>query len=288
MTINDLAALARLASAGALDCLGRLPPDQARAVARARAGPALARAIARDDDAAILAAADATIWHDEGALPPAARARLTLAQTRQQWLANVRTALRRRDGPALRTLLAAAPEAAERQLTEVESRRILRFATHETVVRRLERALREGPDQEVIVALAEAESAGARFSDILDWAAVQGVVDRISLSEALRAAAAAEPPDTARLARLLPAARAALQVQERGGPGEPDWAALERSVLRAAHLARLREALTSDNDARIAAAAIPDPFAARALLTPDESTRVEQALAHIQHRDGVA
>ena len=109
---------------------------------------------------------------------------------------------------------------------------------------RLERALREGPDREVVAALAEFESAGAPFPEVLDWTAVRGVVDRISLAEALRAAASADPPDTAQLARLLPAARAALG--DRGTPGEPDWAALEESVLRAAHLARLREAIAAE------------------------------------------
>jgi hypothetical protein len=187
-----------------------------------------------------------------------------------------RKALRLRDASALRGLLASAPAGAERRLTEVESRRILRLSMREAAVSRLERALREGPDREVVAALTEFESAGAPFSEVLDWTAVRGVVDRISLSEALRAAAAANPPDTARIARLLPAARAALSS---GGDDEPDWTALERSVLRAAHVARLRDAITADDDARIMAAAVPDPYSARALLSPDEQRRVETALA---------
>ena len=146
------------------------------------------------------------------------------------------------------------------QLTDVERRRIERASTREAAVSRLERALREGPDREVVAALAEFESAGAPFPDVLDWTAVRGVVDRISLAEALRAAASADPPDTAQLARLLPAARAALG--DRGMPGEPDWAALEQSVMRAAHLARLREAIADEDEARIAFAAVPDPFGA--------------------------
>jgi hypothetical protein len=143
-------------------------------------------------------------------------------------------------------------------------------------VSRLERALREGPDREVVAALAEFESAGAPFSDVLDWTAVRGVVDRISLAEALREAVTADPPDTAQLARLLPAARAALG--DHGLAGEPDWSALEQSVLRAAHLARLREALSDGDEARIAFAAVPDPYGALNLLTPEEMERVESAL----------
>ncbi|MFN8593629.1 MAG: hypothetical protein U0031_19380 [Thermomicrobiales bacterium] len=283
---GDLDALAKLAASGRLECLGRLAPEEARAVAQARAWPALSRAISADSDAAILAAADPNLWQGDDGFPVAVRARLSLARERQQWLATVRGALRRRDGASLRTLLNASPEAVEQQLSEVESRRILRFSTHELAVRRLEQALRDGPDSAVVAALAEAEASGARFSDVLDWAAVQGVVDRISLSQALRAAAAADPPDTARLARLLPAARAALQ--EHAGPQDPDWTALERAVLQAAHAARLREALGSGNDAQIAAAALPDPFAARSLLSSAERAQVDATLRRFHRRGGAA
>ena len=279
---GDLAALAALACSGTLACLGRLEAAHARAVERALAWPALQRALAGDDDAAIAAAVDPALWREEGALPPQARERIDLARARLRWTEDVRAALRRRDGAMLRGLLAAAPPGAEERLTEVESRRILRVSMREAAMLRLERALREGPDREVVSALAAFETAGAPFPDVLDWVAVRGVVDRISLADALREAAAADPPDTARLARLLPAARAALGNQ--GDPGEPDWAALERSVLRAAHLARLREAIFADDDASIASAADPDPYGTLALLTPDESGRVEQALARARRR----
>jgi hypothetical protein len=279
---GDLPSLAQLACAGRLDCLGRLEPAQARAVARARAWPALERALASDDDIAIASAADPSLWREEGSLPPAANDRLDLARRRLRWLDDVRAALRKRDDAALRGLLTTAPPGADARLTEVERRRISRISTREAAVARLERALREGPDRAVVAALAEFESAGAPFSDVLDWTAVRGVVDRISLAEALRAAATVDPPNAGQLARLLPAARAALGDQ--GAPGEPDWAALEGSVLRAAHLARLREALATDNDARIASAADPDPYDALRLLHADERQRVDDARSAVGHR----
>jgi hypothetical protein len=275
---GDYHGLASLACSGELDCLGRLEPAQARAVERARAWAAVERALASDDDAAIVGAVDAEVWREEGSLPPAARQRIDLARSRIRWAEDVRAALRRRDGPALRRLLESAPPDAEWHLTHVESRRIERVSAREAAVSRLERALREGPDREVVAALAEFESAGAPFSDVLDWTAVRGVVDRISLAEATTA----DPPDTAQLARLLPAARAALG--DRGTPGEPDWPALEKSVLRAAHLARLREALADGDEARIAFAAVPDPYGALSLLTPEEMERVNSALARRPHR----
>jgi hypothetical protein len=281
---DDYYGLASLACSGSLDCLGRLEPAQARAVERALSWVALERALVSDDDVAIAATVDPELWREEGSLPPAARQRLDLARSRIRWAEDVRAALRRRDGVALRRLLEHSPPDAETHLTVVERRRIKRASTREAAVTRLERALREGPDREVVAALAEFESAGAPFPEVLDWTAVRGVVDRISLAEALRAAASANPPDTAQLARLLPAARAALG--DRGMPGEPDWSALEQSVLCAAHLARLREALADGDEARIAFAAVPDPFGARRLLTPEESDRVDAALARRPHHQG--
>lgn len=274
---SDYNGLASLACSGSLDCLGRLEPAQARAVARALAWAALERALVSDDDVAIVAAVDPELWREEGSLPPAARQRLDLARSRIRWAEDVRAALRRRDGIGLRRLLDHPPPGAEMHLTDVERRRITRASTREAAASRLERALREGPDREVVAALAEFESAGAPFPEVLDWTAVRGVADRISLAETLRAAASANPPDTMQLARLLPAARAALG--DRGMPGEPDWAALEQSVLCAAHLARLREAIAANDDARIAFAAVPDPFGALSLLTPEERERVDAALA---------
>ena len=145
---DDLPSLAQLACSGRLDCLGRLEPAQARAVARARAWPALERALASDDDIAIASAADPSLWREEGSLPPAANDRLDLARRRLRWLDEVRAALRKRDDAALRGLLTTAPHGADARLTEVERRRISRISTREAAVARLERALREGPDRE--------------------------------------------------------------------------------------------------------------------------------------------
>lgn len=283
---NDYPAIAALNVLGKLDGLGHLEPAQARAVARAMAWPALERALERDDDEAIVAAADPALWREEQTLPEGAWLRLDLARRRLRWTEDVRAALRRRDGPVLRGLIAGAPHGAEERLTEVESRRILRLTMREATVARLERALREGPDREVVAALAEFESAGAPFSDMLDWSAVRGVVDRITLADAIRAASSTEPPDTEKLARLLPAARVALG-DGRAGSG-PDWAVLERTVLQAAHFARLREAVASGDDARIASAADPDPYGTIELLSDEERDLARAALRrnHTRRREG--
>jgi hypothetical protein len=49
-------------------------------------------------------------------------------------------------------------------------------------------------------------------------------------------------------------------------------------MLRAAHLARLRDALANDDDAAIAAAADSDPYGTLERLTDDQRARVARAL----------
>lgn len=273
---NDYETLARLKRLGSLEALAPLTPNVARAVERSLAWPALVRAIEQDDDAAVIATADPALWREANTMSPTAWERLDLARRRQRWTTDVRAALRKRDVLVLRSLLSGAPPGAEELLTEVESRRLLRLTMREAAVIRLERALRTGPDREIVAALSEFESAGAPFSAVLDWTAVRGVVDRISLAKAIKTALATDPPDIESLARLLPAARAALGAEKAGN--EPDWPALERSVLQAAHLARLREALASNNDLQIASAAVPDPYGAIGRLAPMERDRIQQAL----------
>ena len=275
LSADDRSALVTLQRTGQLDDLGPFDPTIARSLARARVWPSVERAIARDDDVAICAAADPALWREDETRPHSVWVRLDLAWQRSRWIQDVRAALRRRDGPYLRSLLAKAPSGAEERLTEVERRRTHRVIDREQATTRLDLALREGPDREVVEALADLEASGAPFSDQLDWSAVRGVVDRLSLADALRAAMATEPPDTERLARLLPAARAALGDLQSAGA---EWAELEQAVLRAAHLERLRDALASGDDFRIAAAADPDPFQVRRLLAEDELALVAAVL----------
>ena len=269
-------ALINLQRTGQLAELGPLDPATNRAIARALAWPAVERALSGDDDVAICAAADPAVWREEETNPHAVWSRLDVAWKRSRWTQDIRAAVRRRDIAYLRGLLANAPAGSEDRLTEVERRRVHRVIARDQAATRLEVALREGPDRAVVEALAELESSGAPFSDGLDWSAVRGVVDRLSLADALRDAMTKEPPDFERMVRLLPAARAALGDLQHAGP---EWAELEQAVLRAAHLERLREALGTGDDARIAAAADPDPFHVRALLAEEEAATVSAVLA---------
>ena len=276
---EDRAAVAALGLSGRLDDLGRLPSRVDRAIDRATAWPHLRHALAGDDDAAILAAYDPDLFDDDPALPEPDRARIDLAQRRVAWLHRVRAALRRRDARAVATLTADPPAGARARLSDVEQRRLARLVAQDGAVDRLVRALHEGPDEAVVAALNAIGASGAALPEDLDWSAVRGVVDRLGLAHAIRDAAA-DPPDHARLARLLPAARAVGLSAFSFGPGTGgiDFDRLEADLLRAGHLARLRDALATDDDRAIALAARPDPHGAIDHLTPPEQERVRAAL----------
>jgi hypothetical protein len=106
------------------------------------------------------------------------------------------------------------------------------------------------------------------------------VIDRLSLITSIRRAATTAEIDYSRLARLLAQAR-----EEMGGGtpylgGNLDFEELELSVTLAARRARIREALKTDEDRTIVAAALPDQLGAISTLEPDERARVQLAIAN--------
>ena len=237
-----------------------------------------------NDDATILAAYDPDLFDDDPALPGTFRDRVALAQARTAWLYKVRSALRTRNATTLRLAMLEPPPGAEARLSAVERTRIDRLVMRDAAAERLVQALREGPDAAIVAALNQMEVAGAPLPTAIDWAAVRGVVDRITLAEAIREAAAADPPAYTRLARLLPAARAA------GAAGFAqdgiDFATLETDLVRAAHLARLRDAIALGDDDAIAHAATPDPYGVVARLPGELQARVTTALRRTKRTTG--
>jgi hypothetical protein len=277
---DDRETLASLALSGHLEELGNLPQTTIRAIVRALHWPLLMRALDGDDDLVIALAFDPDVFDDASGLSAADRERIDLAQERLRWLDVTRRAIRQRDAGTLHTLLEEIPEGADRRLTRVERDRIMRLTTRDRAVGRLEEAMRTGNDTAIVDALNEVEVAGATLPEDLDWQAVRGVVDRLSLAAAIRRAALAKPPDYARLARLLPAARDA-------GDGETpylgpnlDFVHLEGEVHRAAARSRLREAIGRGDEVAIVAAAVPDLYGALATLTPEERAVVDRAVTN--------
>jgi len=284
LAAGDHARLAALERSGQLARLDNLPAEAMHAVAQAVEWPAVQRALATDDDAAIMAVFDPEIFA-ESPLPNADQwARLELAYRRTEWLHGVRVALKQRDAPALKALRQAAPPGAEERLSRVERSRMDRLVQREAAAERLAEALNDGSDAAIVEALGRIVSSGAELPQTLDWAAVGSVVHRVTLVEAIRRAAAADPPDHERLSRLISEARAAAEGGDAALAAELDFAALEASVMRAAHRGRLLDALARNDDYAIAAAAHPDPFGALATLSEQERARVSQALIAVGRR----
>ncbi|HEV2527354.1 MAG TPA: hypothetical protein VGT61_02750 [Thermomicrobiales bacterium] len=278
---HDQVALADLLISGRLAALGDVPASVHRRALQALALPHLMRAIDLDRDDAIIGAYDPAVFDpregEPDILSTRERARIGLAGRRIAWLEAVRTALRERDTRALGKAFAAVPENAMSRLSAVERRRIERLASREEAASDLASAIASGDDIAIVSALTQVASIGGSLPDELDWAAVRGVVDRVTLAEAIREAMTADPPDADRLARLLPVARAAAAADP--DRNDIDFAELEREVLRAAHINRLRQAIVTDDDDEIATAATPDPFNAIDRLPPGQKERVERALA---------
>ena len=118
--------------------------------------------------------------------------------------------------PLLRAAIADIPRGADSRLSKVERSRIERMASQDLTVRHLHSAIQDGSDADILDALNELEAAGATLPDAVDWTTVRGVVDRVSLAASIRKAVTSDPPDYARLSRLLPLAKAA------STDGDPD------------------------------------------------------------------
>lgn len=275
---DDREALAALALGGQLEHLGRLPESTMQAIVRALHWPLLMRALAGDDDLAINYAFDPDVFENADGLGQAERERIDLARRRIRWLEVTRQALRQRDAVTLRGAMGEIPEGADRRLSRVERERMTRLLNRHHAIAGLTRAMAAGDDNGIVDALNDIESAGATLPDDLDWEAVRGVIDRLSLAAAVRRAALSTPPDYARLARLLPAARDAAGGETPYLGPNLDFAQLEGDVIKGAARARLREAIASADEGAIVAAAEPDLYGIVPTLTPEERKVVERTV----------
>ncbi len=280
---DDVMTLVALARWPRLEEIQPLDPRTSDALERAVAWMELDRALKAADDAAIARALESGATLDDSRLDDAARARIDLAVRRTEWLGTVRSALRSRDVKVLEAALQDVPTDVRDRLSQVERSRMERLIERERSVRRLHRALADRSDEAILDAVTTVMASGAPLPGSIDWEEVRGVVDRTSLFEAVREAAGTSPPDHARLARLLPAAR----LLSREFPvlaADLDIDELERCVLRASHLRRVLEALAGGNDEAIVAAALPDAFGAMGSLNAQQRARVEVAVARVGRR----
>ncbi len=276
---DDRQRLADMAASGELDELRGVSRSAERSVRLAIKWQQLQQAIDLDSDEQVLASSLDDLLQEPDYVSQEDKYRIALAQGRRRWLQNVRKALAERDGAALAELYAAKPPNGESLLGASEKRRATRLIAQRRAAIRLRDAMAATDDRKLVDAMNDLESTGALLPADLDWTSIQGVADRLSIVASIRRAALANPPDYARLGRMLPAAREAFGVARPYlGPGL-DFAGLELDVRRAAHAQRLREALRNGDDNAILTAASPDPYGAIATLNDGEQMRVAAVLA---------
>ncbi len=276
---DDRQRLADMAASGEMDELRGLSRSAERSIRLAIKWQQLQKAIDLDSDEQILASPLDDLLQEQGYVSQEDKDRVALAQGRRRWLQNVRNALADRDAVSLAELFAARPPDGNGLLGPSEKRRASRLIAQRRAAERLREALATGDDRKLVDAMNDIESTGALLPTDLDWSSIRSVADRLSLVASIRRAAYANPPDYARLGRLLPAAREAFRVSQPYLGHGLDFAGLELDVRRAAHRERLREALRNEDENAILTAASPDPYGAIATLSDDEQIRVAAVLA---------
>lgn len=276
---DDREQLADMVVSGELDELRGISRSAEHAVRLAIEWQRLQAAIDTDSDELILGCALEKLLAEPGYLSQEDKDRIALAQGRRRWVQQVRKALTERDAITLAELFASKPPGSEGLLGPSEKRRATRAIAQRRAGIRLQEALKSKDDRKLVDAMNDMEMTGARLPVDLDWGSIQGVADRLSIVATIRRAATANPPDYARLGRMLPAAREAF------GTAVPylghglDFAKLELDVRRAAHRERLREALRSGDHQAILTAASPDPYDAIATLDAREQEQIAAIVA---------
>ena len=278
---DDHEELADLALSGDLDEVEDLGEASTRRIVAALAMSHLDRAIASDDDLLIVEAFDEGVLGGAGHLTAEQRNRVDLAFERRGWLDDMRKAIRRRKLDRIETLLAEMPTAASDRLTEREIFRIDRLRAQFDALETLRRAIAQGSDADIVHALHAVEQIGAPIPPDLAWSEIANVIDRYSLIMSIRRAAESQPRDVHRLSRLLP------QLREMCGGDFPRYAveldlnALDHEVKQMAQVARVRQALSTNDDRAIVASALPDVYGAIPLLSRSEQARIERAVAAV-------
>ena len=263
--------------------------EESKPMSWAAARPELARALEQDSDRSIGSAVAGFGPDDLRTMPARERARIELAVHRLGWAHEVRLAMRRHDQARLEALMRQPAPGGDRLLSSVERNRAERLLRQKDVQLAVSEAIRERDDRALIQAMQKLEESGAQLPDDLDHRSFAAALDRVTLLTALRRAAKSDQANPQTLARLVPAAiaatgnRAAVQ-------RIVDVDALEKSLLQSAQLARLREAIASESDRRIAMTATPDLLDVVKLLQPEEQAKVRHAVALLRptkhHSDG--
>jgi hypothetical protein len=207
------------------------------------------------------------------------RHRVDLAFDRSAWVADVRAALRAKDRQRIDRLFDVMPEGGEDRLTEREHVRLIRLREQDTAVQSLRTALSGSSDAEKVAALQSVERLGAWLPESMSWTEVSGAIERHTLKDAVYRAATQTPRDYPRLARLLPQLKAAFAGRFPSSADGIDYDNLDLEVKQVSQVSRLREALETNDDRKIVAAAFPDLYKIIPKLDRTEQARIERAVA---------
>jgi hypothetical protein len=282
--------LTDLAVSGQLVVLGDADRKSLVRVLQALEWPLLERALETDDDRIILNTYDEELFGDSDALPKSVVRRVELARARLQWADRVRAALHQRLASEVTALFDSTPDRAESHLSASERKRAHKIVEQHRAMRQLAESIQSGDEAEIVSALATVERVGARLGQHFPWHAIRDVLERVSLIEDIMDAAKSRPVDHAKLAQLIPAAKAiGLDKDPRLG-GEYAIESLQTKLIQAAHLRRLRTAIMLDDDVRIVGTALPDVYDVLDELTDTERKRVAGAIRsqRRQNRHAVA
>jgi len=277
LAANSRDDLANLAVSGQLVVLGNTDRASLVRVLQAMEWPMLERALNADDDVLILQAYDEELFEEPGNLPQVVKDRVELARARLRWVDQVRAALRQRLYSEVASILDDAPEHAESHLSASERRRVHKIAEQQRAMKQLAVAIQSGDEGNIVAALAVVERVGARLGEHFPWHAIRDVLERVSLIEDIIEAARSRPVDHLKLAQLIPAARAIGLESDSRLSGEFSLEVLQRRVVRAAHLLRLRAAIERGDDSAIVAVAIPDTYGVLEDLEAGERDRIALA-----------
>ena len=285
LTTDSREDLADLAVSGQLVVLGDADRKSLVRVLQALEWPLLQRALETDDDHIIASAYDDELFDETDALPTSVTRRVDLARARIQWAERVRAALHQRLASEVTALFDQTPDRAESHLSASERKRAHKIVEQHRALRHLAEAIQSADESEIVSALATVERVGARLGEHFPWHAIRDVLERVSLIEDIIDAAKSKPVDHARLAQLIPAAKAIGLDADPRLSGDFAIDTLQTKLIQAAHLRRLRNAIGQDNDVRIVGTALPDVYDVLDELTDGERDRVAQAIRSQRRRD---
>lgn len=277
--------LADLAMSGQLAVLGDADRGSLVRVLQALEWPLLQRALETDDDRIISNAYDDELFEGPHSLPSAVSRRVDLARARLQWAERLRAALRQRLAGEVTVLIDASPDRAESHLSATERRRAHKMVEQHRALGGLADAIKSGDETAIVGSLAVVERVGARLGEHFPWHAIRDVLERVSLIEDIIQAAETRPIDHARLAQLIPAAKAMGMQADPRLSGDLALDTLQTKLIQAAHLRRLRAAIEQDVDLRIVGTALPDVYDVLDQLTDDERSRVARAIRSERRHD---